>query len=561
MGKLTEWLGGLSYKVLCGNPDSAEISEVVYDSRKAAPGTVFVCMAGSKTDSHAFLPQVYEAGCRVFVVEKDAEELCRDEKTEQILGKYLRRGVHGASGISGSGCTDSGCAASGSAPDCVAPSTEASNSASDRRDIPTVIAVGNGREALAFLSAARFGHPAEKMTVIGLTGTKGKTTVSYMLKSILEDCGEKVGVIGTNGCEIAGVHYPTKNTTPESYEINERFARMVEAGCRYAVMECSSQGFKMHRTDGIVFDYGIFLNISPDHIGPLEHADFDEYLSCKAKIFAQSKTGIINADDMHAPALIAAQNGRKDFRMLSYGMAENSERPAELKPDLTASSLHFTADGTFVGTEFEANGLINDRLRLSLPGAFNVSNALAALCVCSLLGLPEDKVRDALSRIHVNGRMEIVYRSDRFQVLVDYAHNEVSMESLLETLRQYRPKRLVVVFGCGGNRAKDRRTGMGAAAARAADLTILTADNSRFEKTEDIIADIREAYLSADGDRKKLLEIPDRREAIGYAVRNAQDGDMIAVIGKGHEDYQEICGERTHFSDREEILKAAEALE
>ena len=526
MEKLTEWLRGLSYKVLCGDPDSAELSEVVYDSRKAAPGTVFVCMAGSKTDSHAFLPQVYDAGCRIFVVEKNAEELCRDEKTEEAIGKYLRRGK----------------------------SSGGANA--DQKEVPVVIEVGNGREALAFLSAARFGHPAEKMTVIGLTGTKGKTTVSYMLKSILERCGERVGVIGTNGCEIAGVHYATKNTTPESYEINERFAQMVGAGCGYAVMECSSQGFKMHRTDGIVFDYGIFLNISPDHIGPLEHADFDEYLSCKAKIFAQSKTGIINADDPHAPELIAAQKGRENFRMVTYGMQE--QRVSGV--DLFASRLHFLADGSFVGTEFDVRGLINDRLRLSLPGAFNVSNALAALCVCSLLGLPEEKVRAALSDIHVNGRMEIVYRSDRFQVLVDYAHNEVSMESLLATLRQYRPKRLVVVFGCGGNRAKDRRTGMGAAAARAADLTILTADNSRFEKTEDIIADIRDAYLAAGGDGGRLLEIPDRRDAIVYAMRHAQDGDMIAVIGKGHEDYQEICGQRTHFSDREEILKAAEAL-
>ena len=549
MGKLTEWLGGLSYKVLCGDPDSAELSEVIYDSRKAAPGTVFVCMAGSKTDSHAFLPQVYEAGCRIFVVEKNAEELCRDEKTEKAIGKYLRRGA-----------------------------SSAGSAHKEKKDVPVVIEVGNAREALACLSAARFGHPAEKMTVIGLTGTKGKTTVSYMLKSILEDCGERVGVIGTNGCEIAGVHYPTKNTTPESYEINERFAQMVEAGCRYAVMECSSQGFKMHRTDGIVFDYGIFLNISPDHIGPLEHADFDEYLSCKAKIFAQSRTGIINADDPHAGMLTEAQAGRKDFCMVSFGIAgeeskenglahgsaEEKKRGAGTagkgRPDLLASDLHFLADGTFVGTEFKASGLINDRLRLSLPGAFNVSNALAALCVCRLLGLPEERVREALSNIHVNGRMEIIYRSDRFQVLVDYAHNEVSMKSLLETLRQYQPKRLVVVFGCGGNRAKDRRTGMGEAAAEAADLTILTADNSRFEKTEDIIADIREAYLAAGGDRSRLLEIPDRRGAIGYAIQHAQDGDMIAVIGKGHEDYQEVCGERTHFSDREEILKAAAEL-
>ena len=523
MGKLTEWLAGLDYEVLCGDAET-EVSEVVYDSRKAAPGAVFVCMAGSKTDSHAFIPQVYAAGCRVFVVEKSAEELCADETLCGLFGKALRRGRK------------------------------------DSAAAPVFIRVGNGRRALAFLSAARFGHPEQKLKLIGLTGTKGKTTVSYLLKSILEHCGERVGVIGTNGCEIAGEHFETKNTTPESYEISERLAQMAEAGCGYAVMECSSQGFKMHRTDAVLFDYGLFLNISPDHIGPLEHADFDEYLSCKAKIFAQSKIGVINADDAHAEELIAAQRGRADFQMLTYGLLPETEDAAGAQPDLYADNLRYLVDGSFVGTEFDVHGLVNGQFRLSLPGAFNVSNALAALCVCQSLGLPEEKVREALSEIHVSGRMEIVYKSDCFQVLVDYAHNEVSMESLLAALRQYRPKRLVVVFGCGGNRSKERRTGMGAAAARAADLTILTADNSRFEKTEDIIADIREAYFAAGGSRERLIEIPDRREAISWAMRHAEDGDMIAVIGKGHENYQEVCGERTHFSDREEILKAAETL-
>ncbi|MDO4266625.1 MAG: UDP-N-acetylmuramoyl-L-alanyl-D-glutamate--2,6-diaminopimelate ligase [Eubacteriales bacterium] len=505
--KLGDWLEGLEYELLGGSTD-VPAADVVYDSRKAAPETVFVCMTGSRIDSHDFIPQVYRAGCRAFVVEKDLQELSENPETAEILSKK-------------------------------------------DGDPVTILQVGNARHALALLSAARFGHPAKALRVIGLTGTKGKTTVSYMLKSILEHCGKKVGVIGTNGCEIAGVHFETKNTTPESYEINERFRQMLDAGCEYAVMECSSQGFKMHRTDGILFDCGLFLNISPDHIGPLEHADFEEYLSCKAKIFGQSKTGVINADDPHAAELCEAQAGRTDgFRMITYGMENETA-------DLRASELSYRADGAFVGTEFTVSGLRNDRLRLSLAGKFNVSNALAALCVCSLFSLPEEKVREALSEIHVNGRMEIVYKTDRFQVLVDYAHNEVSMESLLSALRSYHPKRLVVVFGCGGNRSKDRRTGMGAAAAKAADHTILTSDNSRFEKPEDIIADIREAYLAAGGRTENLTEIPDRREAICHAISHAQDGDMIAVIGKGHEDYQEINGERTHFSDREEILKAA----
>ena len=503
--ELGEWLEGLEYELLSGNTD-VPVADVVYDSRKAAPGTIFICMAGTRIDSHDFIPQVYEAGCRVFVVEKDMQELSKNPEIAKCM--------------------------------------------TDRT--LTLIQVGNARHALALLSSARFGHPGRKLKVIGLTGTKGKTTVSYMLKSIFEHCGKKVGVIGSNGCEICSVHYDTKNTTPESYEINGLFLKMLEAGCEYVIMECSSQGFKMHRTDGICFDCGVFLNISPDHIGPLEHADFEEYLSCKAKIFEQSKAGVIDADDAHAAELCRAQEGRTDgFRMLTYGI--ESEHV-----DLRASELSYLADGAFVGTEFTTAGLRNDRLRLSLAGKFNVSNALAALCICSLFELPEDRVREALTEVHISGRMESVYKTDRFQVIVDYAHNEVSTRSLLAALRSYHPKRLVVVFGCGGNRSMERRIGMGRAAAHAADHTILTADNSRFEKPEDIIADIKAAYLAAGGKEENLTEIPDRREAIRYAVSHAQDGDMIAVIGKGHEDYQEINGERTHFSDREEILKAVE---
>ena len=502
MDKLKDWLKGLEYQVLAGDPDMG-VSDVVYDSRKAEPHTVFVCMAGSRIDSHDFIPEVYRKGCRAFVVEKDRESLLQDQALQDLLQEGTGEAL-------------------------------------------TVIRVENARHALALLSAARFSHPEKKMTVIGLTGTKGKTTTAFLLKSILEHCGKRVGLIGTNGCEIAGVHYETRNTTPESYEISQRFAAMVEAGCEYAVMECSSQGFKMHRTDGIRFDIGMFLNISPDHIGPLEHADFEEYLSCKKQIFRQSEKGILNLDDHRAEEILK----EAPCSMYTYGI----QKPAQLQ----AEGIRYIADGSFVGVEFDTKGLLSGTWRLSLPGEFNVSNALAALMTCSLLQLPEEKVREALSRIHVDGRMEIVWKTDRFQVLVDYAHNEVSMESLLATLRSYRPKRLVVLFGCGGNRSKDRRTGMGAAAARAADYTILTADNSRFERTEDIIRDIREAYLAAGGSVAKLTEIPDRREAIRYAVSHAEPGDMIAVIGKGHETYQEAMGVRTHFSDREEILRAVE---
>ena len=497
MNRLADWLSELDCELISGTTD-IPVEDVVYDSRKAGENTVFVCMSGSKTDSHDFIKEVYDKGCRAFVVEKELSELSLPRDGEGKLPEDL-----------------------------------------------TLITTGNGRRALALLSAARFGYPTKKLRTIGVTGTKGKTTTSFMIKSILEHCGKKTGLIGTNGCYIAGEHFETRNTTPESYELNRYFAMMVERGCEYMVMECSSQGFKMHRTDGIKFDCGVFLNISPDHIGPLEHADFDEYLSCKMKLFSQCDKGIINIDDEHSGEIREAYPG-----LITYSIRD--------KADFYAENIHYVSGKDFMGAEFSVGGLTEDEVRLSIPGEFNISNALAAISVCSLLELPKKGINEALESIHVSGRMETVYKSDKFQVIVDYAHNEVSMESLLDTLRSYRPKRLVVVFGCGGNRSKDRRTGMGAAAAKSADLSIFTSDNSRFEKPEDIIRDIEEAYLAAGGREGSYVKIPDRREAIEYAMTHSEQGDIIAVIGKGHEDYQEVNGERTHFLDREVISETAE---
>lgn len=485
--KMIDWLKGLDYRILQGDPD-VEVEDVIYDSRKGGPGRVFVCMRGANVDSHEFCSQVYEAGGRVFVTER-AVSLPQDA---------------------------------------------------------AVIQVENGRRALALLSAARFGYPASRMVTIGVTGTKGKTTTTHMIRAILEAAGEKVGMIGTNGAYFAGVAEPTRNTTPESYELHGYFSRMAQAGCRYLVMEVSSQAIKLHRTDGIVFDYGVFTNISPDHIGPNEHADFAEYLECKAKLFSQCRKGLINGDDPHAGEIAAAAS----CPVLTYGI--------DSAADFRGENLRYLSENGFVGLEFSVSGKGAFPVRAGIPGRFNASNALAAVSLCSLLDIPEPVLSRGLEKIHVNGRMEIAYASDRFQVIIDYAHNAVSMESLLETLREYHPKRLVVVFGCGGNRAKERRYSMGEIAGKMADLSIITADNSRFEKTEDILADIRHTLVPTGG---AYLEIPDRREAIRYAVFHACPGDMIAVIGKGHEDYQEINGVRTHFLDREVVDEAVRDLQ
>ncbi len=438
-----DWLNEISYTLLQGSLEE-EVTEVIYDSRKAAEKTVFVCMKGARADSHQFIPQVLEAGCRVLVVEHPVEV---------------------------------------------------------PQDV-TVIQVENGRQALAFLSAARFGDQTR----------------------------------------------PTVNTTPESWALHQAFDEMVKAGCEYMVMEVSSQGLKMHRVDGITFDYGLFTNLSRDHIGPDEHQSFEEYLYYKSQIFACSKAGLLNRDDSHYEEI------KKNAKCPIYEFS--LQEPC----DFYASNIRCVAEEGFVGVEFNIEGRYQAKVQVGVPGRFNVYNALGAFAVAGFLELPGDKVEKALKKLRINGRMELVYSSPKCSVIVDYAHNAVSMESLLKTLREYNPKRLVCVFGCGGNRSKDRRYSMGEMGGRMADLSILTADNSRFEKTEDIIEDIKSTLVPTGG---AYLEIPDRREAIAYALNHAEEGDMIAVIGKGHEDYQEENGVRRPFLDRaviEEVIGSWQSL-
>ncbi|MFR5601934.1 MAG: UDP-N-acetylmuramoyl-L-alanyl-D-glutamate--2,6-diaminopimelate ligase [Lachnospiraceae bacterium] len=482
--KLKQWLEGLNYQELQGSLD-VEVEDVVYDSRKAVKGAVFVCMKGTRIDSHDFIDEVAEKGVEVLVLERKLP---------------VPKGV-------------------------------------------TAILVENGRQTLALLSAARFGHPIRKMTSIGVTGTKGKTTTTHMIKAILEACGKKVGMIGTTGAVIGDQTFPTVNTTPESYQLQEYFSKMMDAGCDYVIMEVSSQGLKMHRVDGITFDYGIFTNISPDHIGPDEHENFEEYLYYKSQLLNRCLVGIVNRDDAHYEEMIKHASCEKLF---TYSL--------EQEADYQVGEIHYASDADFVGVEFPVTGACSLDLRVSAPGRFNVYNALAAVCVCSQIGLPADRISHGLEHLSVNGRMEIVHKSKTCTVIVDYAHNAVSMESLLTTLRDYHPKRLVCVFGCGGNRSKDRRYSMGEIAGRLADFTIITADNSRYEKVEDIMEDIRGSLEKTGGD---YIQIPDRREAIFYSISHAQPGDMIAIIGKGHEDYQEINGVRYPFLDRQVVQEAA----
>ena len=457
-----------------------EISSIVYDSRKVVPGCVFVCISGTKLDAHTFIPDVIKKGAAAIIVEKEVEV------TEDIA----------------------------------------------------VIQVNSTREALAKMACAFFQYPADKLTTIGITGTKGKTTTSYMIQTILEKAGKKVGVIGTLGAVIAGEKVKTANTTPESYEVQSLFHQMVQAGCEYCIMEVSSQGLKMNRVAGFTFDIGVFTNFSADHIGPGEHETMEEYLYCKSLLFQQCTLGFVNIDDEHYEGAILHHT----CQIQTYGFSP--------KADLAASNLQYLKKPGYLGVQFDVNGLMNTTFTTSTPGKFSVYNSLVAIMICNQLGIPTDVIQDALQEIQVKGRIEIIPVSDRFTIMIDYAHNAMSVESLLSTIHEYSPNRIICVYGGGGNRSKLRRYDMGELCGKMADLSILTMDNPRDEEICDINHDIKIGLSKSNGN---YIEIEDRTEAIHYSMDHAKDGDIIILLGKGHETYQEVKGQKYYYCEREVI--------
>lgn len=477
--RLTELLKNLEYKCEQGSLDT-DVRSVVFDSRKADKDSLFICIKGAVSDGHKYAQEVVEKGASVLVVQDDVTV------PEQV----------------------------------------------------TVIKVPDSRYAMACISAAWFGHPAEKMKVIGITGTKGKTTTTYLVKSILENAGHKVGLIGTIEAIIGDKVIPAANTTPESYIVQQYFAQMAEAGCDSVVMEVSSQGLMLHRTAGFLFDLGIFTNIEPDHIGPNEHKDFDDYIHCKGMLFKQCRVGIVNADDEHLEKVLEGHT----CELETFGFSE--------KADLRAKDLHLVTGKGTLGIAYQAEGLMDFPVEIDLPGKFSVYNSLTAIAICRHFGVSVENIQKALKAAKVKGRIEMVKVSDAFTLMIDYAHNAMSLESLLTTLREYRPKRLVCLFGCGGNRSKLRRYEMGEVSGRLANLTIITSDNPRNEEPQAIIDDIKIGIGRTGGE---YVEIADRKEAIAYAIHHGQPGDIIVLAGKGHEDYQEIKGKKYPMDERDLI--------
>lgn len=359
----------------------------------------------------------------------------------------------------------------------------------------------------------------------------------------MENAGHKTGLIGTIETIIGEKKIPSANTTPESYLVQKYFAEMVEAGCDSVVMEVSSQGLMLHRTAGFQFDIGIFTNIEPDHIGPNEHKDFADYLHCKALLFKQCKVGIFNADADHLDEILEGHTCQVE----TFGFSE--------KADLRAEHTKLVTGKGTLGIAYDVKGLMNFPVEIDLPGAFSVYNSLTAIAVCRHFGVTPENIQKALKQAKVKGRIEMVKVSDEFTLMIDYAHNAMSLESLLTTLKEYKPNRLVCLFGCGGNRSKLRRYEMGEVSGKLADLTIITSDNPRDEEPQEIIDDIKIGIGKTNG---KYVEIIDRKEAIAYAIHHGQPGDIVVLAGKGHEDYQEIKGKKYPMDERvliQEILE------
>lgn len=452
--------------------DDTEITGICYDSRKVAPGDVFVCITGFKVDGHKYAESAVKSGAVAVIAEREIDV-----------------------------------------------------------DVPCVL-IENAREALAFVSATFYDHPSKKLKLIGVTGTNGKTTTTFLTKYILEAAGFKVGLIGTNKNMIGDREIPSERTTPESLEINELFSEMVSEGVDYAVMEVSSHSLELHRVDFCEFDVGAFTNLSQDHLD--FHETMENYLNAKAKLFDICKTGIINVDDAGGRRIASECS----CVTVSYGM------------DSACDVQGFNAEFKNSGVAFDCDMLgRKKRLRINTPGKFSVYNALCAAGICTACGISAEAISEGLSKASgVCGRAEVVPTGKDYTVMIDYAHTPDGIENILRSIRGFATGRVVILFGCGGDRDRTKRPKMGKIAGELADFCIVTSDNPRSEDPEFIISEIVPGVLETGC---KYVVVPNRRDAIKYALDNAKKDDVILLAGKGHETYQILNDGTIHFDERE----------
>lgn len=487
--KLVELLAGFFWFCLSGSLD-VDIEAIYDDSRKAVKGGLFVCIEGSSADGHSKIQEAVDKGAQVLVVNRPVS-----------------------------------CQSAGPL---------------------TVIQTPDTRLALAKISQNFYGNPSAKLKTIGITGTKGKTTTAYMLRQILTEAGYKVGMMGTIENFDGKTHDEAKNTTPGAIDIARYMASMVHNGMDYVIMEVSSQGLKQNRTAGINFDIGIITNIFQDHIGKNEHATMEEYIFCKGLLFKQCQLGIANASDKNVAEAI--KNHLCRMRYFSGQCAESCADDTEI--DFEACEAENTPGRHTCYTLREKHGR-EIPLEINMPGAFNVLNSLAAASAALCLHIPEHFIKTALTHVYVKGRMEILPGFKDFTVMIDYAHNAAALESLLTELRKSYGGRIICMFGCGGNRARQRRTQMGIVSGAMSDLTVVTSDNPRYEDPALIMEDIISGLKLSGG---RYIAIEKREEAIDFCLKEAKSGDIVVLAGKGHENYQEIKGVKKHLDEREYIL-------
>ena len=494
--KLQEVLNNIDFEVISGDLNK-EITSVEYDSRKVAIGSLFVCVQGFTVDGHSFASMAAEKGASAIVVDKNRTCLSADELDVLAKDNYL-----------------------------------------------SVIEIDDTHKHLADLCANFYEHPEKRLSIYGITGTKGKTTTAFMLRAILEQSGRDTGLIGTVCNIIAGKKTHAAHTTPESRELYDMMDVLTRNNSESLVMEVSSQALKLDRVRGLTYSTAAFTNLYQDHIAPNEHPDMEDYITCKLKIFDNCEKGIVNLDCDAAERVFGYCKGKTD--LITYSI--NGEA------DFVARNIRPERRGHVTGTVFELDcEYYKCDIFVALPGKFNVYNALCAICSAVTEGIDIEDIKTALANISVPGRMQPIENNFGVNILVDYAHNAAALESVLTTLKEYTTGRIITVFGCGGNRSVTRRFEMGEVSGNLSDYTVITSDNPRKEEPDAIIADIVTGISKTDG---KYEVEPDRSKAIKLSINMAQEGDTVLIAGKGHEDYQIFADKTIHFDDCEHARNA-----
>ena len=477
--ELNKLLNGVSYRVLQGNPN-IEVKKIEYDSRKVTAGDVFVCITGFQRDGHTFAAKAVKSGAIALICE------------------YVPEGID--------------------------------------KEV-TIFQVENSREALAFMAVQYFNQPSKKMHVIGVTGTNGKTTTTYLMKSVLDHMEKKVGVVGTIENRIGNRVLHTERTTPESKELQELLDTMVKEDVSHVVMEVSSHSLDLHRVDGIEYEIGIFTNLTQDHLD--YHKTMENYKEAKSKLFERAQKSVINLDD----AAGSFMRERAKGQVLTFAVENDA--------DLRARNIEISAEGTEFSLTWEEKEY---HVHLSTPGRFSVYNALGAIGACLLLGISMTDILVGLKENQgVAGRFQAVRSKKGYQGVVDYAHTPDGLDNILKTAREFAKGRIITIFGCGGDRDKTKRPIMGEIAGNGSDYCIITSDNPR---TEDPLTILNEVEAGMKKTQCPYEKIADRRAAILQGTKIAKTGDVIIIAGKGHENYQIFKDCTIHFDDMEEIRKA-----